>query len=91
MRASADTVSSAGNLLSAWARGRRQLTPWAYPWLRALAILRFTIGLFLTGLGAWMVSDGHPEWAALPLGGAALHFAIAYLDVTAARAALRRA
>ncbi len=77
----------ASNRASIWARGRRQITPWAYPRLRALAAVRFAIGIFLVGLGALMLFHGYYGWAALPLAGAALHFSIAYLDITAARSA----
>jgi hypothetical protein len=74
----------ASNLATAWARGRRQNTPWAYPHLRALGALRLTIGLFLTGVGAVLIAHGHDGWAAIPFAGAALHFAIGGLDTTAA-------
>jgi hypothetical protein len=49
--------------------------------------VRFAIGIFLAGLGALILSRGYYGWAALPLAGAALHFAIAYLDITVARSA----
>ena len=52
-----------------------------------LAQMRFTIGIFLAGLGALMLFHGYHGWAALPLAGAALHFSIAYLDITVARSA----
>jgi hypothetical protein len=77
---------SASNLTIMWARGRRQITPWAYPHLRALAAIRFVVGIFLAGIGGLMLARGY-GWAALPLAGAALHFAIAYRDITAARSA----
>jgi hypothetical protein len=100
MRAPADTITSspseqpqphppAGHLVSAWTRGRRQFTPWAYPRLRALAAVRFAVGIFLTVLGALTISYGHDGWAALVLVGAALNFSIASLDITAARFAPR--
>jgi hypothetical protein len=79
--------SPASKLVSAWARGRREITPWAYPRLRALAAVRFAVGIFLIGLGTVMVSYGHPGLAAVPLAGAALVFSIACLDFTAARSA----
>jgi hypothetical protein len=78
------TQPAASNRTIMWARGRRQITPWAYPHLRALAAIRFVIGIFLVGMGGLMLSRGY-GWAALPLAGAALHFAIAYRDITAAR------
>jgi hypothetical protein len=42
-------------------------------------------GIFLTGVGAVLSYYGHYGFAAIPLAGAALHFAIASLDMTAAR------
>jgi len=80
----------ASNLATAWARGRRQHTPWAYPHLRALGALRLTIGLFLAGVGAVLIAHGHDGWAAVPFAGAALHFAIGSLDMTAACSAAPR-
>jgi hypothetical protein len=73
------------NLVSTWARGRRQITPYAYPRLRALAAVRFAVGIFLVGLGAVMLSQGHPGWAVIPLAGSVLLFTIASLDFAAAR------
>jgi hypothetical protein len=67
--------------------GRRQITPWAYSHLRGLALVRFTIGIFLAGLAAVMLSLGHSGLAALPLVGAALDFSIGYLDITVAPSA----
>lgn len=78
---------SASGLAGKWAQGRRRMTPWAYPRLRALAALRFAIGIFLTGLGVALIASGHPGWAVIPLIGAALHFAIACLDGSAVRSA----
>ena len=75
----------ARNVVSIWARGRRQITPWAYPRLRALAAVRFAVGIFLVGLSALMLSRGNSGWVALPLAGAALNLSIAYLDITVAR------
>ena len=84
------THRTASKLVSIWARGRRQITPWAYPRLRALAAVRFAVTIFLVGLGALMLFHGHYGWAALPLAGAALNFSIAYLDITVARSASLR-
>jgi hypothetical protein len=81
------TRPPASNLVASWARGRRQITPWAYPRLRALAAVRFTVGIFLVGLGAVLLAYGHDGWAALPLAGAALNLSIASLDAAAARSA----
>jgi hypothetical protein len=81
----------ASNLASSWAQGRRRMTPWAYPHLRALGATRLAIGIFLTGLGALLISQGHDGWAAIPLAGAVLHFSIGGLDMTAARTAHRSA
>jgi hypothetical protein len=75
------------NLISTWAQGRRRITPWAYRHLRGLAVTRLAIGMFLAGLGALLISDGHSGLAAVPLAGAALHFSIGYLDFTAAHSA----
>ncbi len=71
-------------------RGRRRFRPWAYPRLRALAAVRFAIGLFLDGLGALMLSHGYYGWAAVPLAGSAVLFSIVYLDFTVARSAAPR-
>jgi hypothetical protein len=79
--------SPASKLVSSWARGRRQITPWAYQRLGAIAAVRFAVGIFLVGLGVLLLSHGHHGWAALPLVFAALHFAIASLDTTVARSA----
>ena len=81
------THPPASNLVSIWARGRRQITPWAYPRLRALAAVRFAVGIFLTGLGALMLFHGYYGWAALLLAGAGLNFSIACLDITVVRSA----
>lgn len=77
----------ATNLVSVWARGRRRITPWAYPHLRALGAVRLTIGVFLVVVSALFLSRGYAGWAAIPLAGAALHFSIGGLDMTAAHAA----
>jgi hypothetical protein len=37
------TRPTAGHLVGIWARGRRRITPWAYPRLRALAVMRFAM------------------------------------------------
>jgi hypothetical protein len=80
----------ASNLVASWARGRRQITPWAYPRLRALGAIRLAVGIFLTVLGAVLVSHGHDGWAAVPFAGAALNCVIGSLDTAAARYALPR-
>jgi hypothetical protein len=79
------THRPAGKLVGGWARGRRRITPWAYPRLRALAIMRFAIGLFLLCPGALLLSHGDYAWAAVPLAGALLHFTIASLDTAVVR------
>lgn len=79
----------ASTLVSKWAQGRRRLTPWAYPRLRALAALRFAIGIFLVGVSVLVIADGHSGWAVVPLLGAALHFSVAYLDSSVVRSAPR--
>ncbi len=76
---------------SAWARGRRRLTPWAYSHIRVLAALRLTIGFFLAGVGAMLLAHGHDGWAVIPLAGAALHFSVGCLDMTVIRYAPPRA
>jgi hypothetical protein len=104
MQATNDTITSrqseqvtdqthrpASDLASAWARGRRRLTPWAYSHIRALATLRLTIGLFLAGVGALLIAHGHDGWAVIPLAGAALHFSVGSLDMTVIRYARPRA
>jgi hypothetical protein len=78
------------NLVGIWAQGRRRITPWAYPYLRALAAVRLAVGIFLIGLGTVMLAHGHYGWAAVPLAAAALLFSIAYLDFAVARSAPRR-
>jgi hypothetical protein len=83
------THPPARNLVTTWARGRRQITPWAYPRLRALAAVRFTVSVFLVGVAAVLLFHGHDGLAAIPLAGAALNFSIACLDITAARPARR--
>jgi hypothetical protein len=83
------THPPARSLVTIWARGRRQITPWAYPRLRALAAVRFSVGIFLVGLAAVLLLHGHDGLAAIPLAGAALNLSIASLDITAARPARR--
>ena len=78
------TNPPASKLVAAWARGRRQITPWAYPRLRALGALRIAIGIFLVGVGAVLVSQGHDGLAAVPFAGAALCSAIGCLDMAVA-------
>ncbi len=86
----APTHPLASNLVATWARGRRQNTPWAYAHLRGLGATRLSIGIFLVGLGALLLSQGHDAWSAVPFAGAALHFLIGSLDMTASRSALPR-
>jgi hypothetical protein len=81
----------ARNLVGVWGQGRRQITPWAYPHLRALAAVRLIVGIFLVGLGAVMLSHGDSGLAAVPLAGAALVLSIGYLDLAVARSAPPRA
>jgi hypothetical protein len=83
------TQPVASGLVAAWTRGRKQITPWAYPYLRALGPLRLTVGLFVTVVGALLISHGHDGLAVVPLAGAALLFAIGSLDTAAARYAHR--
>jgi hypothetical protein len=89
-QAAGPTPPPASKLVSAWARGRRQYTPWAPPRLRLLAAVRFTVGIFLVGLATVMISHGYDGLAAVPLAGAALLFSIASLDLAAARSASPR-
>ncbi len=84
------TDSPAGKLVRTWAQGRRRFTPVAYPRLRALAVTRLAVGIFLVGLGAVLISHGDEGWAAIPLAGAALNLAIGSLDMGAARLASRQ-
>jgi hypothetical protein len=83
------TRRPASKLVSAWAQGRRQFTPYAYPRLRLLAAVRFIVGIFLVGVGTVLAVHGHSAWAAIPLAGSVLLFSIAYLDFSAARSAPR--
>jgi hypothetical protein len=84
------TQPAARNLVAIWARGRRQITPWAYPHLRGLAATRLTVGIFLVALGALLLAHGDNALAAIPFAGAALNLAIGSLDMTAARSAATR-
>jgi len=58
--------------------------------LRAVAGIRFAVGIFLTVLGALMFSRGAYGLAALPLAFAAVHFVWGSWQLTAARSALPR-
>lgn len=84
------THPAATNLASSWARGRREVTPWAYPRLRALAAIRLTVGFFLVGVGALCLSHSHDGYAAIALVGAAVTLSIGVMDGTAARSARPR-
>jgi hypothetical protein len=84
------TQRPTSKLVSAWAQGRRNYTPWAYPRLRALAAVRFTVGVFVVGVGAVLMSRGYDALAAVPLAGAVVLFTIASLDLSAARSAAPR-
>jgi len=77
----------ASGLVSTWARGRRQITPWAYPRMRGLGVTRLAVGVFLVVVSAVLISHGHSAWVAVPLAGAALHFAVGGLDMAAAHSA----
>jgi hypothetical protein len=80
----------ARTLVSMWAQGRRRITPWAYPHLRALGAVRLAVGAFLVVVAALLVSRGYIGWAAIPLAGAALNLAIGGLDTMAAHPASPR-
>jgi hypothetical protein len=71
------------DLVSRWARGRRRITPWVYPYLRALGVIRLAVGAFLVVVSALLFAHGDGGWASVPLAGAALHFAIGGLDLAA--------
>ena len=79
------THAPASSLATSWAQGRRRITPRAYPYLRALAAVRLTVGLFLVGVGAVCLSHDHSGYAAIALAGAALCISIGCLDGAAAR------
>ena len=68
---------------------QRLITPWARRHLRAIAAVRFAVGIFLTGLGAVMVSRGAYGLAVLPLAGAAVHFSWGSWQLILARSAPR--
>jgi hypothetical protein len=82
--------SPTSKLVATWARGRRQITPWAFPRLLFLAVTRLTIGIFLVGVGAVLVARGHDGWGAVPFAGAALLLAIGSLDMAVVRSAAPR-
>jgi hypothetical protein len=82
--------SPAGKLITTWSQRRRQFTPWAFRHLRAVAVTRLAVGIFLVGVGAMLISLSHDRWDAIPLAGAALLLAIGSLDMSAARYASRR-
>jgi hypothetical protein len=84
------THPAASNLARKWAQGRRQITPWAYPHLRGLAVIRLTVGLFLASLGGLFLSQSHDGYAAIALAGAVLTASIGVMDGTAARSARPR-
>jgi hypothetical protein len=75
----------ASSLATRWARGRRRITPWAYPYLRALGAVRLTVGTFLVVLAAILIAHGYSPYAVLVLVGAALNLALGSLDTAAAR------
>jgi hypothetical protein len=58
-----------------------------YPHLRTIASVRLAVGIFLTGLGALLLSRGAYGWAALPLAGAAVHFSLGYWQLAIVRSA----
>jgi hypothetical protein len=69
---------------------RRPGTPWAYRrHLRAVANVRFAVGIFLTGLTAVLFARGSYGWAVLPLAGAAAHFSLGYWQLVISRSAPR--
>jgi len=68
---------------------RRMITPWAYSHLRAVASVRFAVGIFLTVLAAVLFARGAYGWAVLPLAGAAAHFSLGYWQLAIARSAPR--
>ena len=80
----------ARSLVGSWANKRRQITPWAYPHLRSLAITRFACGAFLAVLSGLLLARSEGGWAVLTLAGATIHFSIASLDAAAARVAHAR-
>jgi hypothetical protein len=82
----------AGNaLVSGWARGRRQVTPWwGYKALTVLAVVRFTVGICMLGIGTVLAAVDHSGWAVVPLAGAAVLLTIASLDAGVVRSASHR-
>jgi hypothetical protein len=62
---------------------------WSPRRLRAVAAVRFAVGIFLTGLGAVMVSRGAYGLAVIPLAGAAVHFTWGSWQLMLARSATR--
>jgi hypothetical protein len=80
----------ASSLVSSWAERRRQLTPWAYPRLRALGVTRLAIGAFLVVVGTVLTVHSHVAWGAIPLVGAAVLFTIGGLDLAAGLSASHR-
>jgi hypothetical protein len=88
--ASNPTHPPASKLVSTWTEGRRRYTPWAYPRLRAFAVTRLAVAVFLVGLTAVFFGYGHDGWAVIPLVGAAVVGAIGSLDMSAARLVSRR-
>jgi hypothetical protein len=79
------------NVVAAWAGGRSRITPWAYPYMRALGVVRLAVGLFLVGLGAVLTAHGDAGIAAIPFVGAVLNLGIGSMDTAAARFAHRHA
>jgi hypothetical protein len=69
---------------------RRLFTPWAYRrHLRAVANVRFAVGIFLIGLAAVLFARGAYGVAVLPLAGAAAHFSLGYWQLGISRSAPR--
>jgi len=94
MRTATDqTTSSQSGRLSSGFPGvasidfRSMISPWGYRHLRGIAAVHFAVGVFLAGLGAVMLSHGFYGWAALPLAGLALNFAVGCADIAVARSA----
>jgi hypothetical protein len=82
---------NAPNDNTAPSRSGRQgpITSWGHRHLRVIAAVRFAVGIFLTGLGAVMVSRGAYVLAALPLAGAAVHFSWGSWQLILARSVSR--
>ncbi len=66
---------------------RGLISPWAYGHLRTVAGVRFAVGIFLTGVGALLLSRDAYAWSALPLAAAAVHFSLGYWQLAIARSA----